>query len=453
MRDQNRYLLRRDERWHYVRRVPSDIAHLDPRIRIRIKLETPNIEIARMRRDDMETADDLYWAALSAGSGADAADTRYKAAQARAKALGVTYKTADELNALNDLGEIARRVALLEKTAIPQRYEVEALLGGVAKPVVAVSRALEIYIDDIAPIELKGKSEKQIRSWKKIPARAVNNFIAVAGDKPMEDITREDAVKYYDWWQARVVGTPAGRKATKPVSGNSANRDIGNMRKIYRLYFKRLGEETRLNPFRDLVFPDRKIEQKPILPFETDWLERRILAPGVLEKLNRQARLIVLAMIETGCRPSEICNLNRSRIHLGAEIPYIQIDYAADRAIKTDSSVRDIPLLGVSLSALRLAPDGFSKYRDKEDTLSATLMKHFRRFDLLPSDNHRIYSIRHSFEKRMLEKGLDYGLRCKLMGHVISRPEYGDGGSMAYRRDELKKITFDVPGWVIRMAG
>jgi hypothetical protein len=44
----------------------------------------------------------------------------------------------------------------------------------------------------------------------------------------------------------------------------------------------------------------------------------------------------------------------------------------------------------------------------------------------------------------MLEAGLDFGLRCTLMGHRNPRPEYGDGGSLAYRREELLKITHPV---------
>jgi hypothetical protein len=31
------------------------------------------------------------------------------------------------------------------------------------------------------------------------------------------------------------------------------------------------------------------------------------------------------------------------------------------------------------------------------------------------------------------------------MGHQNSRPSYGDGGSMAYRREELLKIVHPVP--------
>lgn len=72
---------------------------------------------------------------------------------------------------------------------------------------------------------------------------------------------------------------------------------------------------------------------------------------------------------------------------------------------------------------------------------SASLLRAFRSRKLLPTRDHRIYSFRHSFEKRMLEAGLDYSLRCLLMGHKNSRPQYGDGGSLAYRRDELIRIA------------
>ncbi len=107
--------------------------------------------------------------------------------------------------------------------------------------------------------------------------------------------------------------------------------------------------------------------------------------------------------------------------------------------------MREIPLVGVSLAAMKKAPNGFPHYRDKGNLLSGSLMNAFRVRSLFPTENHRIYSFRHSFEKRMLEAGVDYGLRCLLMGHKNSRPSYGDGGSMEYRRDELLKIAHPVP--------
>lgn len=40
----------------------------------------------------------------------------------------------------------------------------------------------------------------------------------------------------------------------------------------------------------------------------------------------------------------------------------------------------------------------------------------------------------------MLEAGLDYGLRCRLMGHAVARPDYG-GTSMRWRHEQLMKIA------------
>ena len=176
-------------------------------------------------------------------------------------------------------------------------------------------------------------------------------------------------------------------------------------------------------------------------PFSDDWVRTKILAPNVFKGLNREAALLCLAMIETGCRPSELANIEPENIRPDDEIPHIRIRSSSKRALKSTASVREIPLVGVSLEAMKRAPNGFPHYQDRGYLLSQTLLNGFKVRELLPTTNHRIYSFRHSFEKRMLEGGLDYGLRCTLMGHRNPRPEYGDGGSLAYRQAELKKIT------------
>ena len=110
------------------------------------------------------------------------------------------------------------------------------------------------------------------------------------------------------------------------------------------------------------------------------------------------------------------------------------------RELKTRSSKRDIPLVGVALEAMKQVPNGFPKYTDNATALSNLLNKAFKARGLFPTPEHRLYSFRHSFEKRMLEAGLDYGLRCTLMGHHNTRPQYGDGGSLTFREKELFKI-------------
>ena len=123
-------------------------------------------------------------------------------------------------------------------------------------------------------------------------------------------------------------------------------------------------------------FSDEGVETRPA--FSNEWVCEKILKTGVFDGLNEQARLIVYALIETGCRPSEIANLTAEDIHLDVDVPYISIRPKAKRQLKSKSSKREIPLVGVSLEAMKQAPDGFPHYRDKSSLLSSSLMKAFR---------------------------------------------------------------------------
>ncbi|WP_298307307.1 DUF6538 domain-containing protein [uncultured Erythrobacter sp.] len=459
MRTEDRYLQKRGPRWHYKRRVPDRVADLDDRGTIRVALKTKSLEIARLRRDALAEADELYWANLADAAGEDAtaalrqqvATRRYRAATCRAMAHGFAYAPAEDLAQMADLAEIIARFALVDAKARgapcdAERMESEALLGGVRPPDVTVSQAFKIYCEEIAVGDLVNKSPSQKALWMKTKQRGIQYFIDLCGDLPLREITRQDALKFYNWWKKRLMPTN-GRRA---LNANTANRDIGNVRTLYYDYFRHIGDDERKNPFRNLTFSNAKKADVP--PFETDWVRERILAPGVFDGINREAVLLVYALIETGCRPSEIANLLPENIRLDCDIPHIKVKPSALREIKTHASIRDLPLLGVSLAALREAPNGFPHYRDKPDLLSATLLKAFRVRYLFPTKAHVIYSFRHSFEKRMLEAGLDYGLRCTLMGHRNNRPSYGDGGSLAYRRDELMKIAHPVPDGLFHEA-
>jgi integrase len=107
-------------------------------------------------------------------------------------------------------------------------------------------------------------------------------------------------------------------------------------------------------------------------------VQEKLLRPRVFEGLNTEAILLTFALIETGCRPSEIANLHPQNIVLDSDTPHIRIREAADRELKSNASSRDIPLVGVSLAAMKRAPNGFPHYRDKSALLSNSLMKAFR---------------------------------------------------------------------------
>ena len=210
-------------------------------------------------------ADDNYWRALAleaAGNDGISTNTyevekkRYKAAVARAQVYGYIYKTVETLAKEETTEQILDRIAVLkgntETNGMPHPANVDALLGGTpepTKPKVRVSEAFEIYLDKIAFDEIAKKSEKQRYSWKKTKRTSVNYFIEVIGDKDIASITREDAIAYRSWWIERML--PRDEQA-KPAKPNTANRHIGNMRKLYEDYFTYIGEEEHPNPFRKM---------------------------------------------------------------------------------------------------------------------------------------------------------------------------------------------------------
>ncbi len=101
---------------------------------------------------------------------------------------------------------VARALTLAKRPEASLKADAEALLGTVKKPGVKVSKAMRIYLEEIAPTEQKGMSEKQKESYGKVKSRASNNFIKVVGDKDLEEITREDALQFYNCCQGRVTG-------------------------------------------------------------------------------------------------------------------------------------------------------------------------------------------------------------------------------------------------------
>jgi len=440
MRDLNQHLKKRGNRWHYVRRVPKEYQFFDKRGTVYKSLKTESLELARARRDALMEADNQYWASVMASDTLpmDIARRSYRSAQRRAMAKGFVYTPVQDLADVATLTEIIDRLQAIPKDPVPDKKEADAVLGLVERPSVKISKAMELYCDEIAVSELLGKSDEQKKSWRKVKMRALNNFIKVVGDLPMHKITRDHARKYYNWWGARV----APKDGSKPLTTNSANRDLGNIRKLYREFWEYEGEENRENPFRNLSFAKQPPKDVPC--FSDEFVRTRLLKPGIFDGLNAEATLLVYAMIETGCRPSELSNILAENIKLDADVPYIQIRSRSDRQLKAVASSRDIPLVGCSLEALRRAPNGFPRYRNKGNVMSKAIMDGLRVRGLQITPDHRLYSLRHSFEKRMLEAGLDYGLRCLLMGHKNSRPNYGDGGSMAYRRDELLKIAHPI---------
>ncbi|WP_439273582.1 DUF6538 domain-containing protein [Pseudochrobactrum sp. HB0163] len=424
--------------YYYRRRVPASVAARDKRAPVvKQSLTTTDLVVARAKRDLLEKADGELWASLVVGGDATAARAKYDAAVKRVEALGFTFHTAREI-ASEPLDAILKRIEALLAPPNMQGTVASAVLGSVDEPKITLSKAFHIYRSQIAADQLRDKSEAQRRKWQQQKQSAVNYFIEINEDKPIDDITRADALKLYNFWLQRI----APEKGEATHSATAGNRIISDLRIIYGRYYTHIGKKDRDNPFADLGYVEKK-KSRP--PFTAAWIREKILIKGALAGMNDEARGVVLALIETGARPSEICNLLPEHIHANAEVPYIEITSVDEgegkREIKTESSKRQIPLVGVAVEVFKKHPNGFPRYRHKETHMSNTLNKYFKNNDLFPTEKHKIYSFRHAFEDRMKEAGLDAELRRLLMGHTIDRPNYGAGGSLHWRHAELSKIA------------
>lgn len=110
------------------------------------------------------------------------------------------------------------------------------------------------------------------------------------------------------------------------------------------------------------------------------------------------------------------------------------------RHVKSRYSIRKIPLTGVSLEAMKQSRDGFPRYRNKQ-SFTNTINKFLRENHLLETPDHVLYSLRHSFEDRLLAAGIDERIRRDLMGHRLDRERYGQGASLARVAGLLQEIA------------
>lgn len=418
--------------WYYWRQVPARFADIDSRGWVAISLETRDLARAERLKASVERELEAYWIALKRGASDDDKE-RYRGAIERARLEGFEYRTTGQL-VEGSFDDIVARLHRLEEIAGAGRKSAadpgakESLLGLLDQPSLRLSTALDEFYK-LTRDRVRAKSDDQLRRWKAPRLKAINNLIALVGDKAIVDITRTDALTLRAWWQDRVI--------EEDYTPNSANKDIGHLAQL----LDTLNDALELGiskPFAKLRLEDN--EKTARAPFTTEQLQTFAL-PATLAGMNEEAAGIVHAMIETGMRPSEICGLEADDIALDHDVPHVKIRSKPKRRLKTPYSEREIPLVGVSLLAMQRFPAGFPAYRDRTSQLSALVNKVMRGRGLFPSDNHSLYSIRHSFQDRLTAADMGDRMQAELMGHKFSRPEYGEGPTLKHKREWLLRLA------------
>jgi integrase len=414
--------------------VPYEFTDVDRRgivkLSTRIRIADDRAGVKASRKAARLNIDlEAFWAA-KAGVPARSAALVLDEARMRASALDVDYKPIETI-ANETAAEILRRIDIIAQG--DRRHDpntVAAVLGGVSLPEFKLS-GLFAEFEICKRTTIAKFSPNQRRKWKNGKTRAVEILMEVIGDKVVNGLTRDDALKFAEHWEKRV--------ADGEVHAGTANRNITHITGMLSAVSRR--HRLRLDP----VFAGTRLESdrsRSRPPFSPWFIVNRILAPGALDGVNDEERAIIHVMINTGARPVEIVNLRRDRIILDSEIPHIQVR-PDDRVLKTEWSLRDIPLVGIALEAMRQFPDGFPRYFDKSDVLSAAVNKFFEEHDLKEGPKHTLYSLRHGFKDRLRETEAVDELKDELMGHDTRKPKYGDGHGLRLKMKYVSAIALE----------
>lgn len=421
------YLIERNGNFYFNRRIPETYRSRDPRGLIRYALKTRDRKIALRKAIAQNEQLEAYWATL-AETGQQHSPEHYSALVKRAALLGFSYLPNQKIAEL-PLRQIIDRLLNVEKENFSEAHT-EAVLGKLSTPIIKLDKALNLFFQ-ITRDKTLNKSANQIRKWENPRKKAISNFIKCVGNKALHDLTRADAIKFRDWWMERIKN--------ENLVSSSANKDI-----IYvKLIVTTIAEEHKINLdtahiFKNLLLKDDVNEIR--LPFETSFILSTLTNSEKLKGLNKQARWVLHAFAETGAGLNELTGLLPEDIVLDAEIPHIHIRPRKGRTLKTKYRKRMLPLVGFALDAFRACPNGFTEYHDRPDSLSGLLGKYLKEHNLIPSEHHTIYSLRHSFQDRLLAVNTPDRIQADLMGHKFSRPRYGEGATLAHKLEWMKKV-------------
>ncbi|WP_421896342.1 DUF6538 domain-containing protein [Marinoscillum sp.] len=422
----NNYIHKRGNRFIYRRRIPSEVAHLDPRKEIKISLKTSDYNEAVIRTRAYNQQIENFWASLVHNKRGSDFGTRYKAAVKLAQAHGFSYKSIDQV-AESHISEIVDRLSV----EINSKQKVEALLGGAGESDIMLSNCIDLYWNLIND-RLQNKSDHQIRKWKNPRKAALIKFIETVGDKRLQEVTRRDILAFRESWNVQLG---------KGYSSVSANKQLRFVRDILQLVAINNEIDIDFEPLFAKTNFRNNSRSRP--PFEASFVQNTLLPK--LESFNARDRAVIMAMADTGGRLSEIFGLLPEDIKLDEETPYIWIRPREGYDLKTRTSERKIPLVGTALLAFKQFPNGF-KHNGNPDSFSGNVNKHLTKLKLRPTPHHSIYSLRHTFKDRLRDMEAPEEIIDDLMGHKKSGPKYGRGHKLETKLKWLQKIAYSTKG-------
>ena len=155
------------------------------------------------------------------------------------------------------------------------------------------------------------------------------------GDRPIDTYSSADAASFRDWLIAR------------DLKISSISRIFGTVRAVINLTIQEHGLECR-NAFANIYLPKKSEgNRKPFPTHEIISIQKTCL------EISDERRLLLALISDTGMRLSEALGLVWGDIDLKHKHPHINLVPHPWRSLKTSGSKRLVPLVGVSLEAIK----------------------------------------------------------------------------------------------------
>ncbi len=427
------YLVKVGDCYRYRRRVPAEVAHLDPRKEVKISLKTRDLKTAQIKANIFNDQIESFWKSLIHSNNLKDFDQKYVAAVQLAKSYGFAYKTSEQV-ASSALSEITERLSKTENNTFGESKKVntEALLGGIDKPKIPLTNCWELF-ERLVHARLANKSEEQIRKWKNVRKLAINNFISVTTVEHLDEVSRSEILKFWNWLNDRIRD---GLKA------NTANKQLSFLKDI----LKTVSTKNEIDLDIGVLFAETFFKQttNSRTPFEAKYVQE-VLLPAI-KTLNERDRYGFWAIADTGMRQTELFGLAPDDIFLDEKVPYIWIRPRKGYTLKTKDSERKIPLVGSALITFQKFPKGFSHLGNAE-CFSASVNNFLTENNLRPTKDHTAYSLRHTFKDRLRdygEMGAPEEIIDELMGHKKPGVNYGRGHKLETKHRILSEIAYKI---------
>jgi integrase len=257
------------------------------------------------------------------------------------------------------------------------------IANGIASPLPTIQQALDLYF------KVMGVGRQKV--FFTTAQRYIGYLIECLGVRPIDQYTSKDATILREWL------------IKKGLSKSSLQRAFSGVKAVINFVVLEQGLECQ-NAFAKVYLPSAENVEKrhAITPANMAKIKQECLA------LDDDIRWLVAIIFDTGMRLSEAAGLMTQDIYLDAEVPYISLKPHPHRRLKTASSERNIPLVGMSLwAAKRLKqhsvglycfPRYSSSVRCNSNSASATLNKWIK---TIASSHDVIHGMRHSFRDRL----------------------------------------------------